>query len=178
MVRVEVKGSLNSKYNLFGDKAHEHLTTVEGFNKNKGGIIGGHTQEAFNSYSERPINILSKEKLGDGIYEYTYQVGALERGQYKTNPDGSYVWIEKEYTKTVINTEELSINSFENLAKNAFANEVIYETESGQLYIKGVLENGVKIEGYIDKATMELKSYYPCSKYNKIIKIKGAFFNE
>lgn len=94
------------------------------------------------------------------------------------NPDGSYVWIEKEYTKTVINTEELSINSFENMAKNAFANKVIYETESGQLYIKGVLENGVKVEGFIDKATMELKSYYPCSKYNNTIKIKGVFNNE
>ncbi len=172
------QGEFNSEYNLLGEKAHEHLTIVEGFNKKKGGIIGGHTKEAFDSFSERPVNILSKEKLGDGIYEYIYQVGTLERGQYKENPDGSYVWLNNTYTKTVINTEELSINTFEKMAQNAFANEVIYETEGGQLYIKGVLENGVKVEGYIDKTTMELISYYPCSEYNNKVIIKGVFKNE
>ena len=93
----------------------------------------------------------------------------------KTNPDGSFVWYGDTYTKTVINTEELSVDSFEKMAKDAFSKEVIYETESGQLYIKGVMDNGVKVEGYIDKATMELKSYYPCIKYNDNIKIKGEY---
>ncbi len=161
--------------NLFGEKARNHIETVEGFNKKKGGIIGGHTEEAFKSFSERPVNILSKNKIGDGIYEYTYQVGTLERGVAKTNPDGSFVWYGDTYTKTVINTEELSVDSFEKMAKDAFSKEVIYETESGQLYIKGVMDNGVKVEGYIDKATMELKSYYPCIKYNDNIKIKGEY---
>ena len=76
---------------MFSSKSIEHLEVIDGFNKKHGGIKGAHTLDSFNKFSEedRPVQIVSKEKISDGIYEIRYKVAKMESGNAVLNADGT-----------------------------------------------------------------------------------------
>lgn len=152
---------------MFTDKSIKHLEKIDGFNKKHGGIKGAHTMDSFNRFSEevRPVQILNKTKVSDGIYEITYQVAKMDRGKPVINADGTYDLVSTEYTKTVIDTSELNIDKIVSMAKEAFDSREVYTTPGKQRYINGISKDGVKFEGWINSETNELDSFYPVMEW-------------
>lgn len=152
---------------LFSSKSIEHLEVIDGFNKKHGGIKGAHTLDSFNKFSEdvRPVQIVSKEKISDGVYEIRYKVAKMENGNAVLNADGTYDFINKEYVKTVVDTAELSKEKIVSMAKEAFNSRDVYITPGNQIYINGISKNGVKFEGWINPITKELDSFYPVKQW-------------
>lgn len=154
--------------NLFRSRCNTHFNTVEGFNKKKQGIIGGHSLQVVQDYSQntRPLNIINKTKIYDGVYTIEYQAAALDSKTnlptYIVGDDGvrqiQYVRNGYIYEKTVVDLNEISYSQIEQYAKEAFFNQQIIEIGS-ELYIKGIASNGMKFEGWLENG--ELKSFYP-----------------
>ncbi len=130
-------------------------------------IKGAHTLESFNKFSEekRPLKILSKEKISDGIYEIQYKAAKIERGKPALKADGTYDFLSNTYTKTVIDTTELSIEQVTSMAKEAFTSRGAYVTSKGDVYINGISKTGIKFEGWINPATKALESFYPVKNW-------------
>ena len=80
---------------MFTEDAIGHLDEVKGFDKDKG-VKGAHTPESFKEFVEGPrhVEILSEDKIYDGIYEIKYKVGKIDRADNPIlKPDGSYSFL-------------------------------------------------------------------------------------
>ncbi|MBQ2804103.1 MAG: EndoU domain-containing protein, partial [Lachnospiraceae bacterium] len=159
------ESGIKSVDELFSNKSIEHLEKIDGFDKKHNGIKGAHTLESFNKYNERPVKIISKIEVSEGIYELKYQVGTLEKGKPVVAENGDYVWYQRVYKKTVVDTNELSTEELVTMAKEAFTGRNYYTTSGNQLYINGTSSAGVKFEGWINKETGQLDSFYPVSEW-------------
>ena len=152
---------------LFTDKSIEHLEKVDGFDKKHGGIKGAHTLDSFNKFSKevRPVVIVGKERISDGIYEIKYKVAKMEKGKPVLNADGTYDLVNKEYVKTVVDLFALNGDKLVSMAKEAFDAREEYITPGNQIYINGISKDGVKFEGQINPITKELDSFYPVKQW-------------
>ncbi|MCI8668629.1 MAG: hypothetical protein HFI34_03735 [Lachnospiraceae bacterium] len=152
---------------MFTDKSVKHLEEIDGFDKKHGGIKGAHTMDSFNKFSKevRPVQIVNKTKISNGIYEIKYKVAKIDRGNPVINADGTYDFVNAEYVKTVIDTSELDIDKIVSMAKEAFDSREVYETPGKQKYINGISKDAVKFEGWINTLTNELDSFYPVREW-------------
>lgn len=152
---------------MFTDKSIKHLEKIDGFDKRHGGIKGAHTMDSFNKFSNevRPVQIINKTKISDGIYEIKYKVAKIDRGKPVINADGTYDLVNAEYVKTVIDTSELDIDKIVSMAKEAFDSREVYTTPGKQMYINGISKDAVKFEGWINSVTNELDSFYPVMEW-------------
>jgi len=147
----------------FTEAADSHLTTVDGFNKKKTGIQGGHSKEAFDQFAEtRPINQVGETRYSDieGLYEIDYQVAKLERGQPVA---GEWVDSGKPYTKTLYDPQIISDDTMKALGHDALSDATPFTTPGGQTKVIGKTTYGgqtMKFEGWLNP-NGSLKSYYP-----------------
>lgn len=144
---------------LFTNKSKLHLNEVEGFNKKRGGYKGGHNYEnlIYSSIQDRLLKVISIEKCEiDGVYEIEYTVN--NKDTY--NNIIRYEWNKSIYKKTVFDPKIISLDKIHEYAQEAFINYICIDIND-EIYIKGSARNRLKFEGWIDRDSGELKSYYP-----------------
>ena len=114
---------------IFTQKSEIHFNTVEGFNKEKQGIKGGHTLQSILNYSntQRKIEIVDKIKIHYGIYTIKYKAAAIDAaGNIITTVDNNgnsviqYVKNGYIYEKTAVDLTEISYNDIKKKLKMLF----------------------------------------------------------
>ena len=152
----EEPGTVSS--DSFTDKSVNHLKTVEGFNKTRGGIKGGHKKTSFFEYfNSKNQNVKVVSKTTDphfpGLEHYEYQVAKGDgKGGYYPND-----FVPNIYEKTLYTYSDDEIVAW---GKEALNGRTIQVVNNG-LYVKGTSNNGMKFEGWINSSTNELDSFYP-----------------
>lgn len=144
-----------------------HYENADGFSK-PNGVSGGHTVDAFNKYFDDTglkYKEVSKTKhpTVDGVYDIKYQVQAKD---YRGIP------IEEQYSKpiykkTVIDTNEISVDTIESYINEACKNGTIIPSTNNKTDFKGTANNGLKFEGWIDPNIGEFESLYPVLEWKK-----------
>ncbi len=154
---------MNIYKNKFTNEGVNHLIgEVSGFSKRKG-IIGGHNFEMFKKYFEDnniPYKIINRVNHEiEGILDLFYVIGAKNyKGEYEKNK-----WQVKTYSKTVYIHSKIDSDTLVWWCYRALINSDV-EIVNNQYYVKGIAENGLKFEGWLDT---EGKIYRTYSIFNK-----------
>lgn len=150
---------------VFGGDCERHLKKVVGFTQDTG-VIGGHNEAEFFSYlsaNNIPINKveITKHLKFEGIYNYEYQVGALDYTGKKYVP-GKF--------KTDIQKKTLYASNISDADMFKWGQEAMVEglksartfvQKDGIIVISGEALNGLKFKGFIDPSTGSISNFFP-----------------
>ena len=148
-----IEQQTNPKEIPFSSEADDHLFRVQRFDKDRQGLVGGHSLDGIYEYSRttRQIEIIEKVPGNvDGIYEISYKAKKL---------DGSGEWLAKTYTKTVYDPSIISDSAMMQYAREALSTADI-EIINQRLHVTGVASNGLWFEGWFNNLS-EINAYYP-----------------